>query len=90
MTDAVALLPWVLAGGVLGAVYLFLIGRSVAALGDTANWLSFSVPLLLRVILVAAAFWFAARHGALPLLSMLGGFLVARGVVLRRARSAER
>lgn len=86
MNYAIDILPWLAAGGALGAVYLFLIGRSVAAVGDTANWWSFALPLFLRVILAAAGFWFAARHGALPLISMLGGFLVARGVALRRAR----
>lgn len=86
MTDATAVFEWLLAGGVLGAVYLFLVGRSVAAVGGAANWRAFALPLLLRVILAAAGFWFAARHGALPLVSMLGGFLVARGVALRRAR----
>lgn len=76
---------WVGAGAVLGSAYLYLIGRSVAAVSDGAAW-RIAVPLALRIVLAAVAFVFAARHGALPLLLMLCGFLVARTVALRRFR----
>lgn len=84
MTLTTSLL-WFGAGALLGTAYLYLIGRSVAAVSDGAAW-RVAVPLALRIALAAGAFVFAARHGALPLLLMLGGFLVARTVALRRVR----
>lgn len=80
---------WLAAGIALGAVYLRLLARTVAAFtGAGGSGGAGAVWLLLRVALAAGAFWAAARHGALPLLSMLLGFLVARTVAIRRAREA--
>jgi hypothetical protein len=77
---------WILGGAVLGVVYLFLIGRSVAAIRAARGWPAMVAPLVIRLALAAAAFYLAARHGALPLVLMLGGFLAPRTVALRRMR----
>ena len=86
MTVAMDVLPWLAAGALLGAAYLALIARSVAAIGSRAGWRAVALPAALRGILAVAALGFAAQYGALPLVLMLGGFLLARTVVLRRAR----
>lgn len=86
MSQAFALLPWLAAGVALGACYLYLIGRSVAAIGADAGWPAIVLPAALRLALAAAALVFAARHGALPLGAMLCGFLLARTAAIRRAR----
>ncbi len=84
MTLASAL-PWFGAGLALGAVYLFLIGRSVAAISDGRAWRA-AGPLVLRLAVASAAFLVAARHGAFPPLLMLCGFVVMRTIALRRIR----
>ena len=78
-----SVLPWFVAGLVLGAAYLFLIGRSVAAISDGRAWRA-AGPLVLRLAIVTAALLVAARHGAFPPLLMLCGFVVMRTIALRR------
>lgn len=84
MHEHLMLISWIVAGAVLGVVYLFLIGRTVAALrppfGRSAAWGYF----VLRIAVAAGVLTLAARAGALPLLSCLAGFLVARSLMLRR------
>jgi hypothetical protein len=86
MTLATEILPWLAAGALLGAAYLMLIARSVAAIGAGAGWRAIAVPVVLRLILAVAALGFAARHGALPVVLMLCGFVLVRTVVIRRMR----
>lgn len=75
---------WIIAGLALGAVYLWLIGRTVEAILPRSIKPSAYAYVILRLALAGAALWFAASHGALPLLLMLLGFLVARTIVIRR------
>jgi F1F0 ATPase subunit 2 len=76
---------WIGAGTALGTVYLWLIRRTVAAIGPPAAKTAATAYLVLRLVLAMGAFWMAASHGALPLLMMLVGFLVARTVAIRRS-----
>jgi F1F0 ATPase subunit 2 len=78
-------LGWILAGAALGAVYLYLVGRTVAALASPAARKAAVGYLVLRFALAVAAFWLAAQSGAAPLLMMFAGFLLARTALLRRA-----
>lgn len=77
-------LPWLVAGAALGTAYLYLIRKSVAAVRDGGSWRAAALPLGLRMVLAVSAFFLASQHGALPLLSMLVGFLGARSIALRR------
>lgn len=86
-SSALEMVAWTLAGGVLGAVYLYLIGRSVAALTAGAGGATIALAVLARLGLAAAAFWLAATQGALQLGVMLAGFTLVRIVVLRRKRA---
>lgn len=88
MTDMtlLAALGWAVAGAGLGAVYLALIGRSVAAVASDRPASGAVLWFALRLALAAGAFWVAAQSGAVALLSAMAGFLVARSVVLARAR----
>ncbi len=81
MTMTTDLLLWLLAGTAMGAVYLWLIRYSVAAIVDGNRFGSFAC-LALRIILAAAAFFAAAQQGALPLLLALSGFIFARTLLL--------
>ena len=82
----VKLAPWLLGGGALGAVYMHLIARTVAAIEPPASNRAAAVWLLLRLGLAAAVLAIAAMQGAGPLLAVLAGFLVSRSVAIRRAR----
>lgn len=66
-------------GGLLGGLLYFAALR--ASLGSPRRMLPLA---LLRLGCAALALWAAAQAGALALLAMLGGFLVARTVMLRR------
>ena len=79
---------WLAAGIALGAVYLWLVARTVAAITGSGGKAPAALWLVLRMALAAGAFWAAATEGALPLLVMLLGFLIARTVAIRRAREA--
>ena len=83
MADHLFLFWWLGLGAALGAAYLFMISRTVAAIhspgGRSAAWVHFA----LRVLLAAGVLTLAARAGALPLLACLGGFLAVKSVVLR-------
>lgn len=81
-------LLWFVAGAGLGAVYLLLIGRTVAAIANKGGAGAAAWPLLLRVALAVGAFAVASGEGALPVVSMLAGFMVARGFGLRLVREA--
>lgn len=79
---------WLAAGVALGAVYLWLVARTVAAITGEGRKTGAAAWLVLRMALAAGAFWAAATQGALPVLVMLLGFLIARTVAIRRAREA--
>jgi hypothetical protein len=88
MTGLPQLAFWLTAGIALGAVYLWLVARTVAAITGEGRKTSAAAWLVLRMALAAGAFWAAATQGALPVLVMLLGFLIARTVAIRRAREA--
>ena len=79
---------WIAAGLALGTIYLWLLGRSVSAIVSPGARLSAVVWLLLRIALAGAALWLAGQQGALPLLLVLLGFLIARTVAVRLMREA--
>jgi NhaP-type Na+/H+ or K+/H+ antiporter len=79
---------WIATGIALGSVYLFLIGRSVEAILGHGRWPTAALPLLLRIALSVAIFGMAARQGALPVLSVLAGFIASRSIGLRRIRES--
>ncbi|MCU4651466.1 hypothetical protein N8I71_01360 [Roseibacterium sp. SDUM158016] len=85
-TDTLALLaPWLLGGMVLGAVYMHLIARTVAALDPSASNRGAIAWVLLRFSMAAAVLSLAAIQGAGPLLAVLAGFLLSRSIAIRRA-----
>ncbi len=85
MTDPLVLAPAAFLGGaVLGAAWLHLIARSAAALASGGSPARAALLALLRLALVAVAFWIAALQGALPLVLALAGFAAARLLLLRR------
>ena len=74
------------AGFGLGLLYFAALRFSVAAFASGGGWV---VPMVLtgaRIGGIALALGIAAKFGAIPLLSAFLGFLVARGVALRRSR----
>jgi hypothetical protein len=83
-------LEWTLAAGfaaggiILGAGYFALLRRSLALRAAGALALALG-----RLLAAVAFFGFAARFGALPLLSAFLGFLAARPLALRAAREAS-
>jgi len=87
---AAAILPqalaWLAAGAAMGAAFLYLVARSVAAIRRPGARGAAAGFLVLRMALAVAVFTLAARQGALPLVSALAGFLVARTVAIRRMR----
>ena len=86
MADLLPLMGWALAGAALGALYLALLARTVAAVTAGGGGAGAAGFLLMRVVLAVLAFWAAAAQGALPLLATLGGFLAARAVAVAHAR----
>jgi hypothetical protein len=81
---------WLLAGMALGAVYLALVQRTVAAITqDTASKGAAAGWLALRFALAAAVLAAAAVRGTGPLLLTLLGFLLVRSLVIRRMRRAD-
>ncbi|PWJ20251.1 ATP synthase subunit I [Jannaschia seohaensis] len=85
-----ALVPWLLGGIALGAVYMHLISRTVAAIARPVSNRAAAGWLLLRFGLAAAVLALGAMQGAGPLLAALAGFLLSRTVAIRRAVGADR
>jgi F1F0 ATPase subunit 2 len=79
---------WLLAGGVLGAVYLAMIGYSVRTLvgGRSLGALPY---LALRLALAGVVFFMAAKQGWPALVLLLCGFLIVRTIVIGRVRAGE-
>lgn len=86
MNDVMTLLPWFLLGLALGAGYLYLLRLSVRALTEGGGRLGAVWPYALRIGAAALAFYTAAQSGALAMVLVLAGFLLARSTVLRLAR----
>lgn len=85
--DLAKAVPYLAAGLALGATYFLLLLR-VVRLHATQAASTRTVPLhLVRVAGAVAVFWVIAQQGALPLLSALLGFLIARVMVQRWAGS---
>jgi hypothetical protein len=86
--DLIGLVPWLFAGAALGAVYMHLIARTVAAIEPPAAYGAAAAWLILRVGLAATVLALAAQQGAGAVLAALLGFMLARTAAIRRA-SAE-
>jgi F1F0 ATPase subunit 2 len=74
----------VVAGLALGAGFFSLLGLNVRLYGGR-RWPVAMILHLARWAFLATALLVAARAGALPLLSMTVGILIARTVLVRRA-----
>lgn len=72
------LVLYVAVGAGLGALYFFLLYRTVRLHAAEAAALRVVPLYLLRAGAALAVFWAVAQQGALPLLLALLGFLVAR------------
>lgn len=78
------------AGLAFGAVYFAALRGSVAHHGMCGRAVRTAAAAVGRILAAAAFFTAAARFGALPLLTSLLGFLIARTFVVRAVRIAER
>ncbi|HVT08456.1 MAG TPA: ATP synthase subunit I [Polyangia bacterium] len=81
MTIAVRIAVWAAGGLGLGAAFFTLLRMNVALYGSR-RWLGGIGLHLARWALLVAALVFAARAGALPLLSAALGVLAARALTL--------
>ncbi|MXN67287.1 hypothetical protein GR183_20455 [Stappia sp. GBMRC 2046] len=80
---------WLMAGGALASVYLYLVGRTVAAVAPPFAPLAAAGYLILRIALAGALFTFAAWNGAWALLTMFAGFLLVRSLSVRYIAGLE-
>lgn len=89
MNDLPYLLLMFIAGTILAGVYLAGLWFSVKSLQTSrhpAMW--FVMSLVLRLVIVALAFYFILESGNLKhLLAALAGFVLLRTLVIRRIRS---
>ena len=77
---------WLILGSLLGAVYFQLMRLTIEAIGRSSAWLPAAGYFILRLGLAGGILAFSAKHGAIPLLLTLCGFLIARSVVTRTYR----
>ena len=92
MTEALALVPSLLAGLLLGAFFFGGLWWTIR-MGTPSEWsgLLFSGSFLLRTIIACAGFYLVSRGDWRKLLACLLGFLIARIAVTRLIRiPAER
>lgn len=84
-------LPYTVLGALLGFAYFAALGWNVRLYaGQGAVWSALLVHLL-RLCAIGGAFTLCARQGALPLLSSVVGFQVARtAAVSQKGRALER
>jgi F1F0 ATPase subunit 2 len=83
-----ALILYLLAGATLGLVYFAMLQWTVRLFTDGAGG-SFVLPLYaVRIAAAVLVFWLVAQQGALPLLLVLLGFLIARIAVQRWGKTA--
>lgn len=89
MEQWLACLLFLGAGLMIGAIYFLMLARSLrlfSGSGGTGTVLRLSLG---RYALAGAGFWLIAQAGALPLLSALLGFLVARSLAFRMEAGAD-
>jgi F1F0 ATPase subunit 2 len=79
-------LPYGALGALIGVAYVSALGWNVRLYLDRGIGWSAMLLHLLRLLLVAAAFTICARRGAVPLLSSLVGFLIARTWTVSKTR----
>jgi F1F0 ATPase subunit 2 len=92
MTEALALVPSLLAGLLLGAFFFGGLWWTIR-MGTPSEWsgLLFSGSFLLRTLITVAGFYLVSRGDWRKLLACLFGFLIARIAVTRLIRiPAER
>jgi len=89
MTITPGLIIWLVAGIALGAVYMYALWRSVRGMQAANGWLALVGPMALRLGMAGLLLVFAARHGPLPVIAVLIGFLLTRTVVIRRMREGQ-
>lgn len=83
-----ALILYLLAGASLGLVYFAILQWTVRLFAGGAGG-SLVVPLYaVRIAAAVLVFWLVAQQGALPLLLVLLGFLIARIAVQRWSKAA--
>jgi N-ATPase, AtpR subunit len=75
-------------GATLGLVYFACLRKTVTLFAADGGWAGPAMLTVGRFVAAAAAFALAARLGAVPLLSGFAGFVLSRGIALRRVRSA--
>ena len=73
-----------LIGGGLGAAHFALLAFALKRWGGRIRPVPFAALMIVRLGVVAAAFWVMAQHGALAVVAALAGFILARFVVQRR------
>ena len=76
------------AGLAFGLAYFAVLRRTIDLYGAAGNRLMPAALTLGRVAGAILFLGFAARLGALPLLAVFGGFLLARSLALRAVRTA--
>ena len=81
--ETLEVLLYLAAGGLLGTAYFVLLFRAVSLHTAQAPVVQILPLYLLRFAAAGAAFWALAQQGALPLLTALLGFLLARVAVQR-------
>jgi hypothetical protein len=91
VTDVPAVIAALCGGGgiVLGLLYFAALRRSVAIFTDGGGWFAPAALTLLRIAGIVIALGVAAKLGAIPVLAVFLGFLIARGISLRLAREAK-
>lgn len=88
LTTLVLATTMIAAGVLLGLAYFACLRWTAELFAAEGGWARPALLTLGRFVVVTAAFGLAARWGAIPLLAAFAGFLVARGLALRQARSA--
>lgn len=74
----------VVAGTALGAAYVRLLALNVALYAGSGPWRRALLLHAARLAMVGLAMWAAALVGAVVLLALLGGFVVARTLMVGR------
>ncbi len=77
---------WLSFGLLIGLSYMYMIRLTVSGIATGSTWLSAAAYLLVRVALAVVCLVFAAGHGAVALLLVLSGFLIARMIFLSLVR----
>ena len=76
------------AGILLGLAYFACLRRTILLFAAGRGWARPAALTLARIGIAVLVLVIAARAGAVPLLAAFAGFLVARAIALRPARSA--